>query len=188
MTTLFIWLFNFAFAASAPEGIYERPCMMFEDEDVLSSELIIKDNTWTTTHTAFEDTACETPYLIFQTIYKTKSQANEVDLTAVEFSYTILTDEVAEALNFIEYCGFHDWQTGISKDVTGLQCSDFTVPASGEKIYSVIEYNEAGPLGSELYLGIPSIFRDGKTPETRHDQTDIWPYYLRAHQLEDHQI
>lgn len=179
MTTLFIWLFNFAFAASAPEGIYERPCMMFGDEDVLSSELIIQKNIWTTTHTAFEDTACEMPYLVFQTRYKAKLQKTDVDLTALEFSYTVLTDEVAEALNFIEYCGFHDWQKDITKTVTGLQCADFTVPASGEITYSIFEYNETGAINSELYLGVPSVFRDGKTPEARHDQTEIWPYYSK---------
>lgn len=140
----------FGSLASAQVRHWSTQCYLVDD-DVLQSEIEMTGTHWTMTHTAFEQEKCQKAYLQFNLRYKTLTHNGQIDLTTIEASYLILTDEVANALNSIGYCDFHDWKANVLKVVTGKVCSDFQVPALGSVVYSIFELEKKN---SQTYLKI----------------------------------
>src|SRR5437868_5030594 len=153
MISVLIVLVNLAFAAAPADGSYVRSCYIVNDDDALQSMMQIKQDKWVQTHTAFEEDSCKTPYLIYQTEYKAVVSGGSLDLSVVEASYTILSREVAEALNMVSYCGFNNWKPHSKRVVTGLLCDEFQVPAKSDVLYSVFKTQINADHSEALYLG-----------------------------------
>jgi hypothetical protein len=174
MILLLFFLNTFSFASGVPAGDYKRPCYLIGD-DALASQLKINTQTWTLSHTAFEEEKCQKAYLIYEVVYQTKIQGPNLDLSAVEASYTSLTETVTRALNEIAYCGFHDWTTSQKKLVTGRLCDEFQAPAAGDVTYSIFKLSSRNAK-NELYLGSPVSKEDGRTPQSRLHEFESSPY------------
>lgn len=147
---------------------YLRSCHDI-DSDYLTTSLSVENSDWTITHTAFEDSICETPYLNYEVKYKTRRFENNLDMTTLEVSYTALSQPISNVLNQINYCGFSDWNAFEKKIVTGKVCDDFQAPKAGEMIYSIFVTKNNG---DDLYLGMASGQANGKSPERRHADLD----------------
>lgn len=155
------------------DGNYQRPCNMVDDEAYLTSRVSVQDRQWVVAHTAYEEEQCQKAYLTYETHYKVQEVTErEIDMSVLEVSYTVHTDETAEALNTIRFCGFEDWQKDVTKDISGAACEDFEPPAKGEVIYSIADLNLQG----ELRLGEPSGSNRGKTPNSRHQKLESLPF------------
>jgi len=181
MISILLLLSQFAFSAQNAHH-FQTGCYQVGD-DTLSSSLVMTDQTWTQVHTAFEDEACKTPYLIYSTTYatniKTTDQANTsvpVDLAVTEVTYTLLSDQVARALNMSGYCGFSDWAPNKAKVVTGLLCDDYQVPKLKSILYSIYDL-EAGAHGQQLRLGEKTDAVDGSSPQQRYKTLSDLYYY-----------
>lgn len=174
---LFILLTQLVWAAPQTGAHYERPCYT-DGEDALTTHLQVQGNQWVVTHVAFEEEACTTSYLIYENQFKARVAGENVDLTLTEASYTTLTDEVTESLNWVGYCGFSDWKTMEKKVVTGLECDEYQAPKEGDVIYSIFKQEQQGP-ATALYLGESSVNASGKTPEERHTKLERLPYFLK---------
>lgn len=153
---------------------YLGHCHAIED-DVLQTSLNINGGDWAISHTAFEDSACETPYLNYEIKYSVKTNARHIDMSVKEVSYTVYSDEVSEALNMVGYCGFSDWQANEKRIVTGKICDEFRTPKENEILYSIFELKNEG---SEVYLGRPTGKFNGKTIETRHQCLDPYTFFI----------
>ncbi|MEN0057788.1 MAG: hypothetical protein AAGB31_03045, partial [Bdellovibrio sp.] len=109
--------------------------------------------------------------LIYQEKYKFHMpELGDLDLTALEATYTPLTDEVTEALNWIAYCGLTNWKTGEAQVVSGRQCDEYTPPTAGDVTYTIYDLRWASDVSQELFLGERSLQYDGRTPEKRHQR------------------
>ncbi|MBS1971158.1 MAG: hypothetical protein JSU04_12665 [Bdellovibrionales bacterium] len=176
MTTALIVLLNMAFAATPVDGSYLRSCYTVNDDDTLQSVIDIQADKWTQTHVAFEDSACKTPYLIYQIEYNVKVGDHDLDLAMARASYTPLSDEVSEALNMIAYCGFTTWKSHEKKNVTGLLCDEFQVPKASEVLYSNFKLQMNPDQSVALYLGASAQGEDGKSVSARYRGTESVPY------------
>lgn len=175
MIYFLLLLTQLTWAVPQQNSHFERPCYS-DGEDALTTHLHVTDRQWIFTHVAFEEDSCQKPYLTFEVQYKVRTKMSEIDMTVTEASYTTLTDEVTESLNWISYCGFTDWKTNEKKIVTGMECSDYSAPTLGDVTYSIFEKAEGGNL---LYVGAASQEASGKTPEERHQKLEKRPYFLR---------
>lgn len=165
-----------SYAAPLESANYQRPCYLDED-DALSTHLAIENNKWTITHTAFEDEACATEYLIYENQYKVIQAGNDLDMTVVETSYTPVTDETTEALNLIGYCGFFDWQKKEKKVVSQSVCGDFVPPQLGEVLYTYYKAGQDSDGRDQLFLGESWAEFNGSTPDQRHQRLEKRPFY-----------
>jgi hypothetical protein len=159
---------------SLPSGIdvnFERPCHT-EGDDSLTDHLKFLGTRWTMTHTAYEDAACSKAYLIYELKYKVAIRDHDLNMTAYEAAYTVLTEQVARALNMISYCGFKDWKANERRVVTGLQCEDYHVPAEGDILYSFFQLSKKDEKTVQIQLGMPSKDLDGKSAERRFQELD----------------
>ena len=175
MIKLFVLLSQIVFAAPTAQnidGAYTKPCYFSDDADALTSHLKIQGSNWTLSHVAYEDNKCETPYLIFDLAYTAKTDGQNVDMTAVQATYTSLSEVVTGVLNQIQWCGFSDWKTNEPKNASGRTCEDFVPPRTGDVLYSTFLMKD----DSHLYLGMDSKGFNGKTPATRHKQIDNSPF------------
>lgn len=174
MIKIILLLSQFVFAAPSTqtlEGTYTKPCYN-ESDDVLSSHVKIQGSNWSLSHIAYEDNRCETPYLIYEINYSVNTAGTDADMTAIQASYTSLSDVVTGVLNQIGWCGFTDWQTKEAKNVSGKVCDSFVPPRTGEVLYSTFQVNEQ----NQLFLGVFSKGLNGKTPQTRYKQLDPSPF------------
>ena len=129
-TLLLFQLPNISMAQS-----YDTGCLTADNDDVMNMQLDIINQKFSFTATAYEDNDCHLPYIIFKNEYITNSTtADSITLSHTASSYTPLTDEVASALNYIQYCGFIDWKKDSVKTVTGLVCDDYTQLKEDEKV------------------------------------------------------
>jgi hypothetical protein len=164
-----------AFAAELPvSGVFKKSCFAVSD-DMLSEQIAVHGNEWTLTHTAYEDGACKTPYIHFEIQYRAQGYQQNLDLEVTASSYTALSNEVAETLNLINYCGFADWKKDEKRIVTGLTCDEFTAPKKGEILYTVFDISNEG---QRLFLGKEEKGSDGMSEQTRHTTLDPLSYDL----------
>ncbi|WP_413943069.1 hypothetical protein [Bdellovibrio sp. HCB-162] len=174
MKALLVLFLLFPFQSLAdsvvPQGKFLRSCCV-DDSDALQTLVNTENELWTVTHTAFEEENCQTPYIIYEVKYKSAIQDKNLDMTALEASYTPLSEIVSEALNQIGFCGFVDWKTNEKKIVTGRTCDDFFQPREGEILYNIFDLKADGDK-MNLFLGMPTSSKNGKTAERRFDKLD----------------
>lgn len=145
LKTSLIFLSFFLLGLNSNALVFEQNCHIVNDEDVLKMALIFTDPnlsdrvTWRTT--AFEDENCKTPYIIFDRLFQFISNTpSEILLISLESSYTPISDEVAEALNMMNYCELNTWQAGQKQVVTGRTCQDYVQLRE----YQQITYSQSG--------------------------------------------
>lgn len=173
MITALLTLLSLSFAQT-----YERPCFVAGEDDMLTSKIQIENSQWTVTQTAYVDEACKETYLIFETKSKVLVQQSEkIDMTTLEVAYVSTRDDVTRALNEIAFCGKQDWVTHTRQIVTGQQCQDFAAPALGQVVYSIFQVKNVDGK-TEARIGERSPAGDGSSPEKRHAQFELQPYYL----------
>lgn len=119
------------------QGQFIQPCQTIDDDTIQQSLIFSQDYknqktqpkltaqlTWEIS--AFEDEKCQIPYLKisrqFDIIAKSSSS---VTVKTIQVTYLAISDEIAESLNYINYCGYTDWTAGEPKDVTGRVCDDY---------------------------------------------------------------
>lgn len=172
--TLFLFSSLTSIAANQGAKKYFRPCYD-EDSDYLQTEIVIQKNIWTITYTAFEERNCATPYIQYEVKYQTTETQPNIDMTALEVSYTANSELVSEVLNTIKYCGFTDWKPQEKKIVTGKLCDEFQTPKANEVLYSIFAtLNQE----NELYIGMPQGNYNGKNPELRHQNLDPRGFHM----------
>lgn len=165
-------LFTILFCLTSQAADYVRPCHDIEG-DYLQTNLNIAANIWTITHTAFEERECATPYLIYEEKYSVAQNGQNIDMSAVEVSYTPTSELVAEVLNQINYCGLTNWKVFGQQIVTGKMCDDYQTPRENEFLYSIYKLENNG---TELFLGMPTENLNGKTPARRHNTLDPFKF------------
>lgn len=84
-----------------------------------------------------------------------------VDAKTESSNVTIMDQVLTDAANRKRYCGFNDWQTGISKDVTSKNC--FKEWSPGKVIYSILKV-----ASTQLKRGQPEAGHEGNSPDRRH--------------------
>jgi len=120
--------------ANLQADTFEQNCKIMGEDDVV--QMTVELNTENLLHrvTAFEEENCQKPYLIFDRVYETPENQNQVvSLVHLKSMYTPLSIEVARAMNLIKYCGLRTWTMNQSQDVTGKKCDDFQQLSAGEK-------------------------------------------------------
>jgi hypothetical protein len=173
MMKLILSLSALLLGAQAFASTYVQPCRVENSDDYLEATLLMQNN-WTWRETAYEDSGCQLPYLVYERVYAPAEQGANLNLTVQSASYTSLTDTTTDSLNGISWCGFSDWQTNVAKNVTGKTCEDYQVPAVGDVIYSIIKTD-----GSNLWLGEESQGHDGSTEAERYSQLVAQPFALQ---------
>jgi hypothetical protein len=111
---------------------------------------------------------------VYELQYKVKTVDRNIDMTTVQAAYTSLTDNVTEALNMINWCGFSDWKTNEAKIVSGQVCDEYKAPEEGEILYSTYQVKAMEPL--QIFMGTASSELDGKTPNTRYQLPERQAY------------
>jgi hypothetical protein len=176
MIAILLFLNSLAMATPPADGSYVRSCYSVGEDDVLVSQIQIQESRWTTTHTGYEDEACQHPWIIYEFSEKANLAGDNLDLDMIAASYTSLTDEVTQSLNETSYCGFSDWITGQKKEVTGLMCSDFQVPKVDAVTYSIFKFKFDT---HQLFVGTVSADADGKTAQSRLKKFEPSAYILK---------
>ncbi len=136
------------------QGTFTQPCQTFDTDTIQQSLVFSKAETNQKLQTnltweiqAFEDEKCQISYLKISRqfdVVALSSQSVKVKTTVL--TYTAISEEVAESLNYINYCGYSDWTAGEVKDVTGRICDDYQQLNSNElKQYSLIVNDTATP-------------------------------------------
>lgn len=96
----------------------------------------------------FKDKECTKPSITV--IYGSDFSLGSIDKELQEFDHTpthvfmvLLDEDVVDLYNDInrkEGCGIKDWEINIPKDVNGLFCHPFQMPAYGETLFDLIKY------------------------------------------------
>lgn len=168
---VFLFFSLISLGIASEKSLWRTECYQV-GEDILQEDLHFSETAWTRIFTAFEDEHCEIPYLRFEQSYKVKTTGHDADLTHLETAYTPLSEETAEALDFIDWCGLHSWQAHEKKIVTGQDCGDYLPPKLGEMSYTIFRKDSQG-----LRLGKAGPGYNGKTPESRHQ--DLHEYLFQ---------
>lgn len=150
----------------AEELIFQQKCRVLEDDDYLSFMIksrLKEQSPLQLTATAYEDENCQLPYLIFNRYFEIILHNNEnINLKTTQVTYTILTDEVARALNSIRYCGITHWKSMVETDVTGKKCDDYQQLALAQNYYQKIKITH-----EQLHWGQITQTWNGLTESTR---------------------
>lgn len=165
-------------ASTSLDGIWRQPC-----QNATYNQEVFSGNQVTLAESHFEDALCQDPVLIFQNggTYTTDGQQMDFTFTAVSISLQI--PELVQDFNQRQVCGFSDWQVGIARDITGMQCALFTgnqlvqVPSVGDKRYGIFRIDEEKE-GDRLFLGRLAPGHDALSPEKRPLEFDP-NFYLR---------
>lgn len=98
------------------------------------------------------------------------SPAQSFELTKTVTSATLTPNSslAASGMNLLGVCGLSGWQSGMAKDITGLNCFGTTVFANDFQIIQLA--------GSYLYMGLRDLGHDGSTLATRPIALDPTPY------------
>ncbi len=159
------------------DGNWQMACKGTADEDFYRPQLKIEGDNWTEEIPFFEEAGCKTEYLSFTLSWKATGQKQNLDLYHQAFLVTPKTNETAEGLNMIKYCGLTKWQAGKSQNISGRYCGDVGAAYPvGTKIYSIMKWEN-----EKLWLGVSSKTADGKTPSTRHVTFENEPYLKTVH-------
>lgn len=140
-------------------------------EDYLSSQLYISSEAWLFTDWAFEDPGCQKKYLQFERVFRADLVAGDLDLQVKDVLYTPLTEEVAEALNLIGFCGLKNWQTGVSRSVIQRFCESVDNYQQDQMIFSIWKFDNEG-----IFVGQATPGFDGSSPDKRHQSLESSAY------------
>lgn len=170
----FFRIFFFLAQSALASGDYTQECRIIGD-DYLKFEIEMQNSAFAFKVTAFEDDACQIPYLRYNQFFKIDSLQHEnLNLKTEKVTYTALTEEVALALRMINYCGFADWAAQAETIVTGKNCEGFIQLARGDFFYQLLKFDNKA-----LKFGLVDENRDGRSVQTRPVLFDDAEYILR---------
>lgn len=169
------FLFVFLLAQSVvASGTFAQNCRVIGD-DYLKFEIEIQKIDFTLRITAFEDEACQVPYIVFDQYFEIDQLQNEnLNLKTKKVAYTAFSEEVASTLRMINYCGFSEWQVRSETEVTGKNCDGFLQLAHGQFFFQLLKIEN-----KVLKFGLTDENRDGRSVQTRPVQFDDAEYLLR---------
>lgn len=142
--SLMIFSLSQSLLASDLQGHFTQPCQTI-DADTIQQSLNFVEMQLTWEISAFEDEKCQTPYLKISRKFDVVALSSQsVTVKTIQVTYAAVSEETAESLNYINYCGYTDWTAGEIKDVTGLVCDDYQQLKSNElKSYALfVQQNE----------------------------------------------
>ena len=157
----------FSLQASALET-YTQACHVIGEDDYvqyqIEAEMPLQANSqFNLKLTAFEDENCTIPYLHYNQYFSVESfQTEKLNLKTQKVTYTTLSDEVSEALNMIEYCGFKDWKANSEKAVTGKVCDDYQQLALEQMFFQILKQESNG-----IFIGQIGHQKDGRNENQR---------------------
>lgn len=174
--SLIMGLSSFSWAQSF-EGMWSQDCRVVDD-DIEQISIQVHGDEWTWQGVGFDQEDCQSPYLLYQETYQAKKSEPitrtdvALDLQTIEVSYTPLTDEVAESLSLISFCGHSDWKSQVKTVVTGETCEDRSVRRSGEMYFQKAGFNEAGLAWGQLTDSL-----DGSSVDRRPVDFEARPFH-----------
>jgi hypothetical protein len=107
--------------------------------------------------------------------------ALKIDFIFDSVSFKPVDEKSAEAWRERGVCGFRDWQAGMEKVASGLECdffgngTFFQVPKPGDRKFGIVKIGEGA-----LYFGRLSPERDGSSESKRPLDLDLSPYYFTS--------
>lgn len=137
--SLMIFSLSQSLLASDLQGLYAQPCQTIDDDTIQQSlNFTAMQLNWEVS--AFEDEKCQTPYLKISRKFDIVALSSQsVTVKTIQITYTAVSEETAESLNYINYCGYADWAAGEIKDVTGRICDDYQQLKNSElKSYALL--------------------------------------------------
>ena len=146
---------------SMPEGLYSSACLIANGDDETDPagrysrkfRIEYKDGKFISWHTYFKDKICNAPYYKFWTTYTVDS------LRKAKESQEVLINLTVDAIEYQwshpwyvsqKYCGITDWVIFEKKDISGVDCPDFTdredgyMRAKGQKVFISARLDEEG--------------------------------------------
>ena len=163
------------FAATALNGVWEKPCEN-QEGDFISSKLTIKKNQWNVSRWGYEDEKCQQKYIQFDLKFQVSAADYEMDMKVVDALYTPKTKEVARALNEAGFCGINNWKKNHAQSVLGLDCSSVVNYQKDQMIYSIFRKDPWPPKRELLWMGEATETYDGRTAEKRHVSFELYAY------------
>jgi len=173
-----------------------RAKLVFTEESVQSGVTNLKSNRrplsqqgrleWV--RVGFEEENCQKPYLEYSLLFAYLfDNQNKIDLLVKEAAYTPLTDEVAEALNLVSYCGSRNWKKNHRQVVSGQDCDGFHPPQKEAKLFWILQLSESGSGQmrergggqSQILWGEPRLGSEGESELSRVRNFDDLPYILK---------
>lgn len=166
------------------DGTWSKDCSTNELGSGKSS-LIVNGESITTSDRNYTDSDCSEEALTFETEamveYGSSSDdvdgATEIDLIVDRVKITPYTKDIADTLNDEEACGYTDWDSGETKDVTGDDCDGFEA-SEGEKTFQIYKVEETAGK-KRLYLGLLDSDHGGKTEEERPEELNSETAFLK---------
>lgn len=166
ISTAFFVLFFLTQSTWALE-IYQQACRVIGEDDYVQYQIEREDQgSLNLKLTAFEDENCEVPYLQYNQYFQVENlQGNRLNLKTEKITYTALSEEVAEALNLIEYCGINSWSEKSEIGVTGKICDEHQQLAKDEILFQILDVQT-----SQIRFGKITPQQDGR--DERHRPTE----------------
>lgn len=165
-----IFFILFLFCRISPADIYTQNCRVVNEDDYVTYSIesdFNQGDAFTQKVTAYEDANCKTAYLHFTQYFKIKKNSDgKIDLQTSKTTYTSLSNEVTESLNFISYCGLKNWATDKETDVTGKKCDSYQQLAKNQLFYQIIEL-QSEQQNFTLRMGEISSKANGRSESTR---------------------
>lgn len=155
--------------------IFLQTCHVIGEDDYVTSSIEITNEFKVGSHfnlklIAYEDKNCETPYLQYNQYFQMRDfQGHNLNLRTNKITYTAFTNEVTDALNMINYCGFTSWQVGEEKIVTGKVCDDFQQLEVGQTLYQILKFNSV----EKVQFGKIQGLQNGRSEKQRPTQFDL---------------
>lgn len=153
--------------------IHQQVCHILGEDDhvkysIETEDEIHKNSVFYLRLTAFEDENCETPYLQYNQYFEVIDfKDNKLNLKTTKITYIALSDEVARALNLIQYCGIQDWKNQVEQGVTGKVCDDYVQLSADDTLFQILRQTPEG-----LQFGKISATQDGRSEKSRPSDFD----------------
>lgn len=141
---------NFLLSATLGfQGFWIKPCAQIEDDNWMFRELQIAESTWALKTKLNEESECSGPtYLSYEETWQASVQNDQVVLTSVSVTMTPESQETAEALNLMDYCGIHNWQAHQMQNISGKICQEQLAPPVGHVTTEAFRWDR-----DQLWLG-----------------------------------
>lgn len=158
---------------------YQQSCHILGEDDYVKYAIETengaqKNSIFNLKLTAFEDENCEIPYLQYNQYFEViELKSEKLNLKTYKITYTALSEEVARALNLIQYCGIQDWQNHVEQGVTGKVCDDYLQLSAGDTLFQILRKTPEG-----LHFGKTSITQDGRSERSRPIEFDPFLFHL----------
>lgn len=167
-------------------GSWVENCAAYEDESGSEQwQINFNNSTYLWVMKTFSDQQCKTLTDIetesgtytFGRLLTIPEGAQEIDFTIKKYEIVFYNQEEINELNSVKWCGYNDWTLGVSRDVTGKQCSEDEediMPNVGEKNYDIVKLDV-----NSLFFGANDDDHDGTSVDQRPVSLENVPYFKK---------